>query len=147
MKNNELKFWDYIKLAFYTKFAQKKLLEVGPARATIWVLPNGKTFLKASPLLQTLRPLTTTGPLPMPQAMAMAIIEEAEPGVVGCTSASFELDDEFEANIQNRDVAEMTNRQNSIRDLDVDAIAQDLIAWNDYIDHNKAPHLDPKKES
>jgi hypothetical protein len=67
--------------------------------------------------------------------------------VVGCTSASFELDDEFEANIQNRDVAEMTNRQNSIRDLDVDAIAQDLIAWNDYIDHNKAPHLDPKKES
>ena len=37
--NGELGFWDYLTIAFYTKFRPSKLVAVGPARATIWSLP------------------------------------------------------------------------------------------------------------
>lgn len=105
--NNDLGFWDYIAIAFYVKFAPKKLSAVGPARATIYALPHGKTFFSSSPRLQELKPLPTSSPLPMPGKLSMAVIEEAIPGASPCTSASPELDDEFEAGIQKRDADEL----------------------------------------
>lgn len=115
--DGNLGFWDYVAIAFYTKFAPKKLVAVGPARATIFALPNGKTFLSTSPRLQELKPLPTTAPLPMPRAMAMAVIEEVNPnlGAVSCTSASPELDDEFEAVIQQRDADELAAKELALR--------------------------------
>jgi hypothetical protein len=111
--DGNLGFWDYIAIAFYTKFAPKKLVAVGPGRATIFALPNGKTFISASPRLQELKPLPTTAPLPMPRAMAMAVIEETNPnlGAVSCTSACPELDDEFEAAMQQRDADELAAKE------------------------------------
>lgn len=111
--DGNLGFWDYIAIAFYTKFSPKKLVAVGPARATVFALPNGKTFFSTSPRLQELKPLPTTAPLPMPRAMAMAVIEEVNPnlGAVSCTSASPELDDEFEAAMRQRDADEMVARE------------------------------------
>lgn len=110
--NGRLGFWDYIHIAFYTTFRPKKLAEVGPVRATLWALPNGKTFVQVSPRLQELRPLVNeNAPLPMPGPLPMSILAEniptPGPGGILCTTSSPELDDEFEAAIQKRDAEEL----------------------------------------
>lgn len=145
--NGELGFWDYLVIAFYTKFRPSKLSEVGPVRASLWALPNGKTFVRVSPRLQEVRPLPTSGPLPMPRAMAMAVIEETPPSVAQgvCTSASFELDEEFERNMQQRDADELAARElartpHYVADepalaKDIQDTAEALVVARDGVDH------------
>lgn len=116
--NGHLGFWDYVTIAFYTRFAPKKLSALGPAKATLFALPNGKTFFSASPRLQELRSLPTSAPLPMPQG---SVVPYGVPDVFAsgvCTSASPELDDEFEASIQKRNADELEVLRTEMRRME-----------------------------
>ncbi len=105
--NGVLGFWDYIAIAFRTKFRPSTIAEVGPARGTLYALPNGKTFFRASPPTQLLRPLASETPLPMPEGSVIPL-HEALPNVfAGNTSSSFELDDAFEDEMKARDEREL----------------------------------------
>lgn len=145
--NGVLRFWDYIRIAFYVKFRPDKLATIGPARGALLALPDGTTFISASPQLQEVRPLPTGGPLPMPHAMAMAVIEESAPniGMGICTSASFELDEEFEQMQQQRDADELAVREmrfwphgpSDAPELakDIQNAAEALVVARDGVDH------------
>lgn len=140
--NGNLGFWDYVTIAFYTRFAPKKLAAIGPVRAVAYALPNGKTFFSSSPRLQELKPLPTSAPLPMPRAMAMSVIEEyALPNFLNAanTSASPELDNEFEASIQKRDAEELAESYRASNpactDIDFQKSAEAVIIARDGVDH------------
>lgn len=139
--NGILGFWDYIAIAFRQKFVPKSIVEVGPARCSMFALPNGKTFFLASPRLQKTKPTESTGPLPMPRG---SVVPFDIPGVENpfrtCTSASFELDDEFEAEIQQRDAAELATKfrpeETSSKQIqELQKAAEDLVTSRDGVDY------------